>query len=173
MPAVKGGVEAGHLNDPRISLGQRPHRPQVVRLVEWGERNEALERGQHGGVHDHRRRVAGTPVRHPVTHGDQVAPGILLPQPGAHAAHGGSDVRNFSRAERLIRQGRAAVVAGAEPRVRADAVDLAPGKQCRRGSLGDGVHAELQTRRAGVDDEQQVHDATQAATAARSRRACA
>src|SRR5436309_1172087 len=57
---MKGGVEAGHLDDPRISLGQRSHRPQVVGLVEWGERNKTLERHQDGGVHDHGGGVDGT-----------------------------------------------------------------------------------------------------------------
>ena len=177
MPAVEGRIEAGHLHESRISLGQRLHRSQVVRLVQGRERNEALEDAQHGIVHDHRRGVLRSAVGDAVADGDQVRPDVLLSQPGADAVHGGADLRHLARVERLVGQRHRRAVARIQPRALPDAVELAAADERRLRAVIEGIDTELQARRAGVDDEQRVHASTRrpphAATAARERRAWA
>ena len=47
MAAMESGVEAGDLRDRRERLHRRQDPRKVMRLVQGGERNEALQRGDH------------------------------------------------------------------------------------------------------------------------------
>ena len=54
MRTVERGIEAGDLQDARKPLLDGAHRSQVLGLVEWCQRHEAFERGEHSVVHGQR-----------------------------------------------------------------------------------------------------------------------
>ena len=69
--AVEGRVEAGDLRQPRLRLAQRADRGEVVRLVQRGEGDQPLERGEHRLVDQHRPGVLRAAVDHAVADGEQ------------------------------------------------------------------------------------------------------
>ena len=62
MPAVEGGVEAGHLRHGRVDLHCEPDRREIVRLVQRRQRCERGQPRQDGRIDAHRPVVVGTAV---------------------------------------------------------------------------------------------------------------
>ena len=66
LATVKSGVEACNLRHVRQAFEQRPDRREIVRLMQWRQRNEFFELGHHRRIDQHRRTVGDTSVHHAV-----------------------------------------------------------------------------------------------------------
>ena len=120
---MEAGVETGHLRQVRPGRGDRTDRRQVVRLVQWRERDERGERRQDRLGHQHRAVEPRPAMHHPMADGAQRRPSSWR----ADEAEQGAEqvlVRAALR-EAPVHQRRPRGVVGEEPRRAADPLDLA------------------------------------------------
>ncbi|MNZ43896.1 hypothetical protein D3C78_615100 [compost metagenome] len=152
LPAMEGGVEAGHLGQLRRPLGDGADRRQVVRLVQRGERVEAGEPLQYPAVHPGRPGELLAAVDHPVAHGDQL---VFLEEAAQelHQVQGCAGVAELAVfAPALLGEDGARRIAGDEMRRAVDALDLPAQAQFRLRLVG-GEQGELEAGRAGIEDQ--------------------
>ena len=132
MAAVERGIEAGDLRQVGLDRGDRADAGEIVRLMQRRERAERLEPGEHRGIDAHRRRVVDAAVHHPVADAEQRRVAEMLAQPAAeHAKELGRGPRPRSSGQRRSTSDLAVGVLGDEARRRADALDLALGREAQ------------------------------------------
>ena len=130
MTAVERGVEAGHLRQVGLDRGDRADAGEIVRLMQRRERTERLQLGEHRRTDAHRRHEVDTAMHHPVTDAEQRRPiAEMLAQPAADHAEELAMTRAALVGPAPIDQHPAVGVRGNEARRRADALDLALGRQ--------------------------------------------
>ena len=98
MPAVEGGVEAGHLRHVRVDLRREPDRRQVVRLVQRRQRRERGQPRQDGRIDAHRPVVVGTAVHDAVADRPQFEAAEAR-EPATQLRRGGGKVGQVRRSE--------------------------------------------------------------------------
>jgi hypothetical protein len=164
-------VETGDLGQLRAVGQQRAYRREIVRLMQGGEGDIALEARQHLVIDEHGLGIIRPAVNDPMA--DRKERDLqFLAQPGASLLGGGGQVRDALGRVGLIDQGGRAVL-GAQARARPDAVDLALDEPLQVAGRSGGKDLELEAGGAGIDDEDGVHGDHTAGTAARRRRASA
>ena len=152
---VEGGVEAGHLHQFGPLAQQDVHGLQRKGLVQWRQRDEGLEVGQHAGIDAHGLEVAAAAVHHAVgdgghagavqlrqARGDALADQLQRGAVGVGCVQGDGKGRHAALAE-----------VGRGP---AYALDLAvPQRLARQRALGTVEDGELDAGRAAVEHHDQ------------------
>ncbi len=172
VAAVKCRVETGDLRQCGEAGKQRANGSEIVRLMQRRQRHVTLQPRQHVVVDANGPVVFRPAMHHPVTHRHRID-ATLLAQPRPRRAQSRRDVGDGSGLIGLVDQHTAVGGSGPQPRAAADAVDLAPDLALRIAAVLDREDLELDARRAGIDDEDGIHGAHTAGTAAARRRASA
>lgn len=73
LSGMKGGIEAGVLGQPGTQAGQRAHRCQAMRLMQWRQLVQRLQSGKGFGIEVQRLTIAGTAMHDTMTHRPNVA----------------------------------------------------------------------------------------------------
>ena len=132
MAAVEGGIEAGDLRQLGLDRGDRADAGEIVRLMQRRQRAERLEPGEHRRIDAHRRRVVDAAMHHPVADAEQRrSVAEVLAQPAADHAEELGVARAAIVGPAPVDEHLTVGVLGGEVRRRADALDLALGRQAR------------------------------------------
>ena len=87
MAAVESGIEAGHLRQVGLDRGDRADAGEIVRLMQWRQRTQRLQLGEHSRIDANRRGVVDPAMHHPVADAEQRRPvAEMLAQPAADHA---------------------------------------------------------------------------------------
>ncbi len=154
-PPVKGCVEAGNLRHIGVDVHGKADRREIVRLMERREVLVARQPLEHRRIDQHGANVVRTAMHHPVSDRPQFD-AVDAGEPVPRFRNGSREVANGRRIESTIHEVRAVGVARLQVRVRAYAVDL-PADLPLQPAPGDTEDLELQTGRAGIDDENRFH----------------
>src|SRR5262245_50040641 len=152
MAAVKGGIEAGDLQELRLPRPDRADRGEIVRLVQRRERREGLETLQHRLGDDGRRAVIRTAMHDPVADGGGML-ADLRAQEADHLVERGRYVLDLGRRPGLVGQGIAVHAARDQMGLYRHALDLTLQAPFEPVAGRDGKQLEFDARAAGVDDE--------------------
>src|SRR5262249_6548357 len=155
MAAMEGGVEAGDLGELRLPLQQGSDGAEIVRLMEWRKRRKSLESLDHGCVDQNRRTVIRTAMHHAVSDRDGQA-SDLGAQELNDLAERGRHVGGLGRRPGLVDENFAFCVLGSEPWLDANPLDLPLQATLQLIVRVDLEQLKLNTRAAGVDDENGV-----------------
>ncbi len=123
MAAMERGIKTGDLRQARLELPQDANRRQVVRLVQRGQWDIALELRQHFAIDQHRLLVSRPPVNDAMAYGDEVE-ALGFAQPPCGRLDGGGKIGHVLRRVHSIDEGLAFDPFGAQARPRAEAVNL-------------------------------------------------
>ncbi len=153
MPAMEGRVEAGHLQNLRLPLQDRPDWRQIVWLMQRSERHETREAVEHKFADDGRRAVVRTAVNDTVADDDRQPTADLrskerddLVERCRHATH-------FRRRPRLVDEQFPFGIFGEQARVRADTLDLSLEAPLEPVARADLEQLELDARAARIHHE--------------------
>ncbi len=172
MAAMKGGVEAGDLRQIRETGQDRTDRRQIVRLMKRRQRNVAFQSRQYVLI-DPDRPVVVRAAMHDAMPDRNRIDLQLSAQPGACCRERGRDIADGFALIAAVDQHGAIGRGDAQPRPASDAVHLALDLALQAAVLLDPEDLELDARRAGIGDEDGVHDTHAAATLEARRRASA
>ena len=136
------------------------------------QRHIALEFRQDLRVDQYRPVIVGPAMDAPMSDGDELDL-LRLEQPGTGGMDCGGKVDYLVRRIGLVDQGPLVGRLGAQPRPRADAVDLTFDQAFQVGHRAEREHLELEARRARIDDEDRFHVGHAAGKTAARRRASA
>ena len=152
LAAMEAGVEAGHLRHAGQLVPHGFDRGQVVGLMERRQRHQRAK-----VLQDFRRDDAGTGVLGAAMHdamadAQHARAGVAFAEPSGEHAERRAPIANRC-IQRVVGQLRTRVVLGRETRRCSDPVDLAARLQTPGLLAGPAIHAELQARRTGIEDE--------------------
>src|SRR6187549_3344065 len=88
-----------------------------------------------------------------VTHGENPRPPVVTAEPGRHGVEGGRGVVNDEPIQRAVGKRVRLSVRDPQPWRGADPFDLSPAVELPASTLWTLIDAELQARRAGIDDD--------------------
>ncbi len=172
VAAMEGRIETSDLRQVRKARPNGTDRSEVVGLMQGRERNEALQARNHVVVDQDRPVIVRTAMDHAMTDCDGIEL-LRLAQPGSDLLHRGRKVGRVLHAIALVDQPCSVGSLGAQPRARSDAVHLALDQALEIAAPRGPEHLELDARRAGIGDQDRIHDVHAAGSAAMRRRASA
>ena len=172
VAAVEGGIEAGDLRQVRKAGEKDADRRQVVGLVQRRQRHVTFEIGEHVAIDPDRPVILRAAMYDTVTdcRGHKF---LRLAQPSAGAEQCRRNIADLRRRVGLVDQELRIGTFGAQLRPRADAVHLPFDQAAQPAVAVRREHLELDTRRAGIDDQDRVHGSHAAGKAVPRRRASA
>jgi hypothetical protein len=151
--AVEGGIEAGHLTDIGQQAGDGLDAVEVVRLMQRGEGDEALEFLDDFAVDRDRRRKKLAAMDNAMADGRQIPAVLRFAQPFQQEIQAGLMLRFLAASEFEGNFVFARLIPGNQPGLGADAVDLA-GNACPGAQAAiQFEQRELDRGRTGVDGE--------------------
>ena len=151
LAAVEARIEASHLRHLRHPLEHRVDRREVVRLMERRQRHQRSQVLEHLRRDDHGCGIARPAVDDAMADGEHAGVAVLRPQPCGKRVERSAGVGDGA-VQPLLGNLLALAVLRRESRRRANAVDLAARLELPL-VFGGAVDAELEARRASVEDE--------------------
>src|SRR3972149_10000357 len=82
LRGVECGIEAGDLGKSGCGINQSTNRRQIVRLMQWRERNERFEHNQYVAGHDDRLPITCAAMNDPMTRAADPCPPRALREHG-------------------------------------------------------------------------------------------